>query len=192
MLIDNFTGVILAGGQSRRFGTNKALTSFRGRKLIEHPAFILERIFSHRLLVTNSAADYDFLGWPVTGDIFPGCGPLAGIHAALDKSPTKYIFAAGCDMPDIHQELIEYLCGLAGGYDGVVPWTEMGPEPLHSIYCRSASKILEQALRDGSLRTHDVFQAMNIRKVHPPEIANIVGSARPFRNINTVSDMEEA
>ena len=77
------TGVILAGGASSRFGSNKALALLRGRPIISHVAAVLEKTFHSHLLVTNSPETYQFLGWQMTTDIHPGQGPLAGIHSAL-------------------------------------------------------------------------------------------------------------
>jgi len=74
-VIAGITGVILAGGQSRRFGANKALALLAGRRLIEHPAGVLSGLFAQRLLVTNTPEQYDFLGWPMIADRFPGAGP---------------------------------------------------------------------------------------------------------------------
>ena len=187
----DFTGVILAGGQSSRFGSNKALTEFQGRRLVEHPAQILEEIFTKRLLVTNSPADYKFLGWPMTPDIFPGKGPLAGIHAALNTVSTPYIFVVGCDMPFPSSTLISFLCKAAPGVDGVIPLTDRGPEPLHSVYAKTALPVLEKNLHSDNLKIREVLNLMNTRIIERDEVKLIIGLEKPFRNINTLSDLNE-
>ncbi|MDH3360081.1 MAG: NTP transferase domain-containing protein, partial [Desulfobulbaceae bacterium] len=71
-MIADVTGVILAGGASSRFGSNKALAVHDGQPLISYAAAILERLFPQQLLVANTPEVYDFLGWPSVCDNFKG------------------------------------------------------------------------------------------------------------------------
>ncbi|HSH12145.1 MAG TPA: molybdenum cofactor guanylyltransferase, partial [Desulfurivibrionaceae bacterium] len=126
MSIAEYTGVLLAGGESRRFGSNKALAETDGCRLIEHPARVLAELFEHLLLITNTPKLYAFLDWPTTPDLAPGGGPLAGIEAALVRAATPNIFVAGCDMPELDRALIKHLCSLAPGFDAVIPVSAKG------------------------------------------------------------------
>jgi molybdopterin-guanine dinucleotide biosynthesis protein A len=186
----DFTGVLLAGGQSRRFGSNKALAQFEGCHLIEHPARVLANLFSRLLLVTNTPETYSFLNWPMVPDLLPGAGPLAGIQTALHHAATPCIFVAGCDMPTLDSELIIYLCTQAAGYDVVLPVTDFGPEPLHAVYCRTALPRISAALADGVRKIQQVLPSLRVLEIGPETLAGISATpGRSFSNINTISDL---
>ena len=192
MAIDGCVGVLLAGGKSSRFGSNKALTKLAGKAMIEYPAGILAELFENRLLITNTPAEYAFLGWPMVGDIYPDAGPLAGIHAALRSVTSPLIFLAGCDMPFLDKTLISYLCSLAEGYDVVVPRTANSLEPLHAIYRRSIVEVIEKNLARGKRKIHQVFSELKIREVSEAEMLAVTGDLVSFRNINNPEDLPKA
>jgi molybdopterin-guanine dinucleotide biosynthesis protein A len=190
MLIADCTGVLLAGGQSRRFGSNKALSAMGDCRLIEHPARVLAKLFAHLLLVTNSPELYQFLGWPMLPDLAPGGGPLAGIEAALTQAQTPYIFVAACDMPELDGALISHLCRLAPGYDAVIPVSAKGLEPLHGVYARSALPTISAALAAGTRKLQIVLADLKIRTVSEAEILAVTPTGLgSFRNINTIADL---
>ena len=190
MLIADCTGVLLAGGQSRRFGSNKALAQVGGSLMIEHPARVLAELFTRRLLVTNRPELYEFLGWPMAPDLTPGGGPLAGIEAALTHAATPYIFVAGCDMPELDRALVSHLCQLAPGYDAVIPLSAKGPEPLHGVYAKSALPTISTALAAGSRKLQAVLASLRLREVTEAEMLAVSPTALgSFRNINTVNDL---
>lgn len=184
------TGVLLAGGQSRRFGSNKALARVGNCRLIERPARVLAGLFDHLLLVTNTPELYAFLGWPTTPDLAPGGGPLAGIEAALSRAATPYIFVAGCDMPELDRALIKHLCGLAPGYDAVIPVGPMGREPLHGVYARTTLPDIAAALAAGTRKLQTVLATLQVREVDAAEMLAVSATAlQSFGNINRVSDL---
>ena len=65
----NFTAIILAGGQSRRMGSNKALISYLGKPLIRY-SIDLALQFSNDILLISNNHDLDYLGFPVIPDRF--------------------------------------------------------------------------------------------------------------------------
>ncbi len=185
-----FTGVLLAGGQSLRFGSNKALARFKGCRLIEHPARVLATLFDRLLLVTNSPELYSFLGWPMVPDLLPGNGPLAGIQAALHHASTPFIFVTGCDMPTLDPKLIVYLCERAAGYDVVLPVTSAGPEPLHAVYSRTALPRIASALTIGVRKIQEGLGSLRVLEIDQETMAGITATpGRSFGNINTIADL---
>jgi molybdopterin-guanine dinucleotide biosynthesis protein A len=191
MLINDCTGVVLAGGKSSRFGSNKALVKLTGKPLIKYPCKVLDDLFGKNLLITNTPDQYNFLGWPTVADIYPGAGPLAGIHAALSAIDTPLMFVAGCDMPFLDRELIAYLHSLATDFDAVVPHTVKGLEPLHAVYRRNTVAVIAENLRKGVFRLHDILSGLKIREVGQNEIiANSATGLDSFRNINTLDDLK--
>lgn len=184
------TGVILAGGASSRFGCNKALALLHGVPVILHVASILEKIFPRRLLVTNTPRTYEFLGWPMVGDIHAHSGPLAGIHAALLNIEGSQAFIAGCDMPRIHGGLIAHLCNLPGSWDVALPWPETGPEPLYAVYRKTCLAVIDRQLREKQGKIRLALEKLKLGKVSQEEVLAITGDLTTFHNINRVGDLE--
>src|SRR4051812_50149033 len=110
------TAIILAGGQSSRMGTNKALLQLKGKTVIEGMVERLENIVDDILIVTNTFEDYAFLHLPMIEDKRKGKGPLAGMEAGLAATQTERNLIVAFDMPFILVELGKYFISLFGGY----------------------------------------------------------------------------
>src|SRR5690349_20502843 len=110
--------IILAGGQSRRMGTNKALLRLApgGPTLIEQ-VVALTAPLGPALLVTNTPADYAFLGLPMVPDARPGSGALGGLYSGLQAAPAPYNLAVACDMPFLQPALLRWLADQPRDYD---------------------------------------------------------------------------
>ncbi len=134
--LQHIVPVILAGGKSRRMGSNKSFVTVGEEKLIEIVVDKVSALFAEKpLLVTNTPDEYAFLGLPTIADIISDMGPLGGIQSALRHSAGRKIFVFGCDMPFLNSELIGYMATLAPDYDVVMPLCDSArPEPLHAIY----------------------------------------------------------
>jgi molybdopterin-guanine dinucleotide biosynthesis protein A len=187
--LPNATGVILAGGSSSRFGTNKALTVIDGLFLIEHIVNRLRPLFSSLLIVTSSPESYRFLGLPMTADRIKGAGPLAGIHAALSEITVPEAFITGCDMPLLDARLIRHLCSVVGDSDAAVPYPEGLPEPLYAVYNTSALPIIEALLSRGERSINRAIDALSVRRIDSEEILRLVPDFSTFANINNREDL---
>jgi molybdopterin-guanine dinucleotide biosynthesis protein A len=188
-MISQVAGVILAGGKSSRFGGNKALALHRGTALVETIARRLAGIFSETLLITNTPEAYAFLGWPMAGDQYLDCGPLAGIHAALRVVSQPRVFVCGCDMPLVNPELIRFLCELPGDHELVLPWLPEGPEPLYAVYSKKALPLIEEHLAHHQCKIGMLYEKLRLRKVTAEEILQILPDFTTFQNINYQHDL---
>lgn len=186
--IDGITCVILAGGNSSRMGSNKALLPYQGGRFIEAIHRRMTAIFREILLVTNTPELFDFLPCRKVQDLIPGMGALSGIHSGLHHSATPFIFAVACDMPYVNPVLIRHLASLSEGSDVVVPETGKGLEPLHAIYGKNALPPMEEALHSGKGRIVSFFDKVRIRKVAREEVSRFDPDFESFRNINTPED----
>ena len=159
-MINKTSGVgaaILAGGESRRMGQNKALLRLTpdGPTLIETVvARLAEAGFTSPLLVANAPADYAFLGLPTYTDSVKGKGALGGILTALQRSPQERVLVVACDMPALNPALLRYMSMQPEGYDAYVPaWVspsgERQVEPLHAVYARSCIPEIEAGSERG-------------------------------------------
>jgi molybdopterin-guanine dinucleotide biosynthesis protein A len=187
----DITGVILAGGESRRFGSNKALALLRGKPLIQHVADRVTSIFNDCLLVTNSPQQYDFLNMETIFDRYRDMGPLAGIHAALQHTGNSWIFVIGCDMPAVTTDAINFLCSLAeDSYDAVIPWLKTGAEPLCGLYHKTVFDRIELQLKNNEAQVKELLGNIVVRKVKEKELQTVAVDTRAFVNINREQDLE--
>jgi molybdopterin-guanine dinucleotide biosynthesis protein A len=118
--INEISGFVLAGGQSKRMGADKGMLLFEGKHLIEHPIDLLRQIGCSVSICAN-LPHYEKFGLPIIGDHVTGMGPLAGIHAALSQTTSDWNLFVPCDTPFLNRGLLEYLCKNANSCDIVTP-----------------------------------------------------------------------
>jgi len=188
---DGVTGVILAGGQSSRMGSNKALLPYRGGRFIESIHRQLAELFEDLLLVTNNPEQYAFLGCRMVPDLYPGMGALAGLHAGLYHCRTPHIFAVACDMPYLNESLIRALLARRHQADVVIPESGQGLEPLHAVYGQGCLPAMEQSLLSGRRRIVSFFPHTSVHTFTSDHVATIDRDFSSFSNINTPADYFE-
>ena len=98
---------LLAGGKSTRMGENKAFIDFRGQTLLDRALATLRAVCDSVTIVGDPSTFASYS--PVIPDLFPGCGPLAGIHAALTHSSAELNIMLAVDMPFVSAELLRFL-----------------------------------------------------------------------------------
>lgn len=184
--IEGVTGVILAGGASRRMGTNKALLKMGDTPLIEGVYRTLAALFHEVIIVTNTPEEYAFIPCRKVADIYPGFGAIAGLHAGLAASRTERVFVAACDMPFLNPDLIRQLCNSSAEVDAVVPLNGEGlREPLHAVYARSAAETARQVIEQDEKSILIVLDRIRTRLVTPEALRSISAAEESFRNVNT-------
>jgi FdhD protein len=183
--IQGVTGVILAGGTSRRMGSDKALLPYRGGLFIETVYRQMAALFPEVLVVTGTPEQYPFLPCRQVADLVPGGGVLAGVHSGLVHATHPAIFVVACDMPFLDDALIRHLVSRAEGADVVLPLSDSGAEPLHALYARSCLPAVEASLGRGERRIVSFFPEVHVREIPQEEIAAIDPGFASFHNINT-------
>lgn len=186
------TGIVLAGGQSRRMGRDKAFLEFEGTTLIEHVLKALRGIFPKIIIVTNNPSAYASYDADVVVDAIDKTGPLTGIHSGLVRSTDIYSFVTACDMPFLNPGLISYMAGLAEGHDVVVPMVAGRVEPLHAIYSKGLLPLIEQRLNGDVRQIQGIFSEARVRYVTEQEIVRYDPEKRSFKNLNTPEEYKEA
>jgi molybdenum cofactor guanylyltransferase len=186
------TGIILAGGESRRMGTDKALLDINGRPLIEHIIAVFAGLFTKTIIVTNTPDLYRMYGVELTSDVLDIRGPLTGIYSGLLRSDDEYNFVAACDMPFLNPRLIGFMGEIAAGYDAVVPMFGSFLEPLHAVYRKGVLQAIETQVRQQDRRIRSIFDHIQVRYVTEEEIDRFDPQKRSFRNLNTPKEYKEA
>lgn len=190
-----FTLTILAGGNSSRMGTDKALVNILGQTMIERiltRAKTMEWATIH--IITNRPQDYTHLGLSLYRDVVLGKGSLGGIYSALHYSPTAYTFVLACDMPFINPALIRYMQNLCANdpYDVVVPRVQGHPQGLHAIYKQTCLPAIRRKLDANRLKVIGFFDEMRVHYLDEAEYTPFTPGGEAFRNINTPEELAEA
>jgi molybdopterin-guanine dinucleotide biosynthesis protein A len=190
------SGVVLAGGESRRLGRNKALLRIGGQTLIERVVDCVAPMSAEVVVVVASPSQGAELPLPpgvrVVTDRYPGCGSLGGIYTGLDASREPWVLLVACDMPFLNPRLLRRLMAMRRGVDAVVPRLGGQPEPLHAVYSKTCLEPMERMLRARELKIAPLFEAVRVRYVDEETIDRIDPSHRSFFNVNSPADVEEA
>ncbi len=187
-MINNATGIILAGGKSTRMGTNKAFLRIGGHTIIEGIFARLKAIFSRVVIIANEIELFDSLPAEVIPDIIPSKGPLGGIYTGLVKSESFYNFVSACDMPFLCKDVIGYMLEQSSGHDIVVPEYKGRLEPLCAVYSKACIEPVDIYLRGNDLKIAGFFKHVRVRIVSEEEIASLDPQRLSFVNINATED----
>jgi len=144
----NSTAIILAGGKSLRIGKDKSFLKIGGITLIERTHNLLKEKFDKIIIISNNPGKYVFLTSKVYQDVYPGFGPLSGIHSGLINSKTQNNFIVSCDMPFVNNAVIDFI--LAQNYftnkEITITKSNSDIHSLCGIYNKSCIPTLENLL----------------------------------------------
>lgn len=191
IMLNDLQAFILAGGASRRMGTDKSQLVINQKTFTER---IAETLFEVTDSVTLVGKALDDSTLPKVPDVYPQWGALGGLHAALAACSRKWAIIVACDLPFVTRELFSHLAALRLDHEAVVPLQQDGrPQPLAAFY--RADPCLERAaalIQAGHRRPLDLLEAVDTRWVEFAEIRNLDQADRFFVNINTPEDYYEA
>lgn len=172
-------------------GTDKAFVVLEGRTLLAR-ALDVARAVTADVRIVGDAAKFAGLA-PVVEDVFPGCGPLGGIHAALRASAAELNLMLAVDVPFVSAGLPEFLIERARGTAAVVTVPRVGGwQPLCAVYRREFAEVAEAALHEGRYRIDALFQVVPTAVISEEELGAAGFSSAMFRNLNTREDVEGA
>lgn len=158
---DLFTGAgfVLAGGQSSRMGTDKALLNYRGEALVAAALRKLRQVTAEAAIAGGDPALARF--GRLIPDLAPGMGPLGGIVAGLRQSGHEWNLFVPVDLPDFPASAMRALCAAAaaGGAATTVARCDGQVHPLCAVIARRALPVLEAQLEAGNLRVRAAFEA---------------------------------
>ncbi|MDD4239752.1 MAG: molybdenum cofactor guanylyltransferase [Desulfotomaculaceae bacterium] len=192
MAIYEAAGVILAGGKSRRMGSDKTFLEVGQAGMIQLVAAELQKVFKEILIAGGSEETGRKLGLKVVADLIPGGGPLSGIHAALNAASHDKCLVVPCDMPFLKAELAALMVSMAQGYDAAVPTDGVYFQPLFAVYDKSCIKAIEQALRAGRYKVVDFYPQVRVNYVNEKLLRELADTGKAFFNVNTPTDLQQA
>lgn len=182
-------GVVLAGGESRRFGQPKAFAVHNGKFFYECALEVLKPHVDDTVIVARPEAESKFTGSCVIVDtpVFRGMGPLAGLHSAMKNIASDWYCLLACDMPLMNEESIGRIVKEAirrEQCNAVVPVVGGRVQPLAAMYHARTFEILESLLaRD--IRTVKKF----LSEIHPYKLDGLDPIC--FQNVNTIADFDQ-
>jgi molybdopterin-guanine dinucleotide biosynthesis protein A len=188
-LIKEVSAVILAGGKSGRYGSNKAFVKIKGIPLIERVIRVVSAVFQDLVLVTNTPREYAFLELPIHQDRIRDLGPLGGILTGLMAIPNEAGFFVACDMPCLNQELIRYMAGVRNDFDVVVPRIAGKAEALHALYTRGCIPAIRGLIDSRRYQIIRFFPDVRVRYVEEDEIRKFDPSLVSFYNVNRPQEL---
>jgi molybdopterin-guanine dinucleotide biosynthesis protein A len=196
-MVESVEGFILAGGESRRMGTEKSRLILDGLSFVERIARELSAVTSSIKLVGDKAPQVELesqinapIKIQVVADVYPQWGALGGVHAALSACSESWALIVACDFPLVTSELFACLLGLREDFEAVAPIQEDGiPQPLCSLYrVEPCLRIAEQLIKSRERRPVTLLQSVHTRWVSFGELSRLKSAHSFFDNINTPED----
>jgi len=187
-IVSGLPGAVLAGGQSRRMGTNKALMEVEGKPMARLVADVLKEVCNEVVIVGGSKEEHSALGFPWFPDSMRDCGPLGGIYTALTLFENDVVVCA-CDLPNITPDLLKFLLSRDASAESSATVLSSGTmiQPLLGVYHQTCRPTLHHFLENGGRKVFDFLQQCT------PSFADLASSPGPFSgelllNINTMAE----
>jgi len=174
-------GVILIGGKSRRFGSNKANITIAGKTLLER---------TRELMHTALGTPPIIVGGDQHSDKRSDVGPLGGVETAFEISSADALVIVACDMPGLSAELIQYLAKHPSQSTVVMPRVNDYPHPLCARWCRNAKETITSALDEGRHSVRELLTRLDVTIVDASElIAHQINPHQSLFNVNHPADL---
>jgi len=187
------TGIILAGGQSRRMnGRDKAQLVIETRALIEHKVERFREWFAEVLIVCGRGRRYDYPGAKMVFDEQEGLGPLMGLYSGLQAGGYERNLVTACDMPFDNYQLARLLMKAAPESDIVVPVINGYREPMLAVYNKNVLPAVKRSLNAGQRKMVSFYERLNVREIAEAEIKTVDPELLSFLNVNTPTDLVRA
>lgn len=193
-MIEDCLAVIMAGGDSRRMGCDKASLVLGEQTLLQRVADAMHMVFPQRVVSVRRPRTDVVL--PQVCDTHVDAGPLAGLcagleHAAQDGVP--WIFAVATDMPFVRPALIEQLAKYRAGVDAVVPLIDGHPQPLAAFYSIEALPVVRAlATGEGKRSLRAVLERLQVAYVHAADLIAADPGLDSFIDLDTPEDLAKA
>ena len=189
-----YSALILAGGESRRFGGPKALVEIAGRPLIAHVAHAMSSLADETIVSVGGPEGEAQIRPVLPGVVFAhdarqGRGPIEGFHEGFRAARGDLVLVAPCDAPLLRASLYRLLLEVLGDYDAAVPKLNV-PDPVRAIYRRD--RVME-VLEASSTVPSPSALVDRLNRVYVPaeQLHGIDPDLASFVDVNTQSDLNE-
>jgi molybdopterin-guanine dinucleotide biosynthesis protein A len=194
-MIEDCTALILAGGESRRMGQDKASLILNGMTLLEHVTLTMQSVFP-KVIVSVRRLREDIESQQVC-DEAEASGPLAGLIAGMTQVETPWIFAVACDMPFVKAGMIEQLAKYRfdsashNFLKAVVPMIDGYQQPLAAFYATNTLAVMRKSLATGDNSIRGALKNLTVRYVSEAELSESDPQLGSFFDLDTPEDMAQ-
>ena len=189
--ISKLSAIVLAGGHSRRLGSDKALLLWQGEYLIQRIVRLLKQRFKEIWVVTDETKRYkDLLDVPVLEDVIKNKGPMGGLYTGLLASTNDYNFVTACDMPLVNLNVIDLIIREIDGSQVIVPEISGFKSPTIALYHRSCLLKIEKMLKSKDWSLQSLLRSVSTKVISEESIRRVDPQLRCFTNLNTPEDWQ--
>lgn len=182
---------ILAGGQSRRMGQDKAFLPVGGRPVIERVIAAVTPLTDDLFISANTSDKFAGYGLPIVPDVYPDKAALGGIYSVIQAARHAHVLVVACDLPFLNVALLQHLIDLAPTAEVVAPLIQPPqPETLHAVYSRACLPAIQKRLLANQLRVIGFFEDVSVHYVARDEVAQFDPEFHSFINMNTPEDWQ--
>lgn len=184
---------LLAGGQSRRMGANKAFMDAGGAPMIERVIAAIRPEVLEMAIVANGPERFEKYGFPVHQDVIKGMGPLSGLYTAFERTGADEVFLIACDLPLLSGKIVRLILSRAAGSasDAVIPVVGGVEQGLLAIYRRPAIEKFRSRIEAASIQFDEFRNGLEREYIGEGELREAEPDLRSFTNVNTPEDLAE-
>lgn len=177
-----FSAAIIAGGKSRRFGSDKALFEYKGKPLLQWVVDSFEESDDLFIVANKSYPEFSL---PLYGDVLEPNGPLVGIYTALQYAKYEWLGVAACDMPFLSKDYWQLLLSEREDSQAVIIKSERGLQPLAALYHSSISEAIKKQIAQKKYSVQDMLAQAKVKII---DIKQARISEKTFANFNYIED----
>ncbi|MCL4533610.1 MAG: molybdenum cofactor guanylyltransferase [Bacteroidetes bacterium] len=187
------SGIILAGGQSRRLGVDKTrLTLGRGKPLLAQVGQAIGSLCDELIVVANRQWQEVLPEAIWLPDAYPGMGSLGGIYTGLVHASSEHCLVVAGDMPFLSAPLLRYMLERPRDYDVLIPRFDHFFEPLHAIYGKNCLGPMRALIERQERKILDFFPEVRVSHLEEKTLRRLDPQLRSFFNVNTIEQLAEA
>jgi len=180
---------ILAGGGSRRFGSDKACVIWKGKSLLEWTIHNASSITDNINILTKKPETYQFTGCNIIKDFHSVSTPISGIISIIPEI-TDWLLLLACDIPFFEKKVLEFLWNRRNMEKATVIHVNGKYQPFLGLYPRTVLPYWEEAFSNGEYHLQRVIENMPKIVIEQSDLMFAGINLQSFLNINTPSDLE--
>ncbi len=180
-------GLVLAGGKSRRMGSDKALLSRNGQSQLAFAVELLRRCVDRVFVSTRAdqSGEAERRQFEQVVDRYDDLGPVAGILSAMEEHPDVDWLVVACDLPNIDEQTLRYLLEHRDTNRPFVAYRSSHddlPEPLCAVYRSGSASVVKAFTDDGLLCPRKIL-------IRSDTLLLVQPNPRALDNVNTPADL---
>jgi molybdopterin-guanine dinucleotide biosynthesis protein A len=190
---EHISAIVLAGGQSRRMESDKALLMLEGEYLIQRLVRQLKAHFSEILVTTGETRRYqDLLDVPLLEDEIEPCGPLSGLYTGLRAATHSFSFVTACDMPFLKPELIAlFMEQLDATVDAIVPEVGGVRCVARAIYGKRCLRHIPMLMSKSQFSLQRLLDRLRVKMISEQRLRAVDSQLESFISCNTKDEWQK-